>query len=149
MLGVMSTQEAQAKARDAGTDLVLVTEKSQPPLVKVIDLAKFKYQLQQKEAESRKKARSQKTKEIQLSPFISEGDYQTKLKRVIEFLSKGDKVRLVTTEFKGRLVTKKEFGQEIIHKMIAETTELAIVEIPPQAAGRKLMAQLMPSKIKK
>lgn len=145
MLGIMPTREALSRAQDAEKDLVLVTDKSQPPIAKIIELAKFKYQLQQKEAESRKKARTQKTKEIVLTPFIGEADFQTRLRRVKEFIEKGDKVRL-TVEFKGRQNSKKEFGYETLNRLFAETAEIAVIEIQPQLMGRKLMAQIMPAK---
>jgi translation initiation factor IF-3 len=147
MLGVMQTRDAFAKAQDEGKDLVLVTEKSTPPIAKIIDLAKYKYQLQQKQAEGRKKARSQETKEVRITPFIGEGDYQTKLRKIIDFLEDGDKVR-ITMEFKGRLITKKEFGEEIFARIFTETNEIASIEINPQMIGKKIMAQLMPSKKK-
>ena len=146
MLGVMSTQEALSRAQAAERDLVMVTEKAQPPIVKIIELAKFKYQLQQKEAEGRKRARAQKTKEIVFTPFIGEADFQTRLKRIHEFLSKGDKVRL-TVDFKsGRQVTKKEFGFETLHRVFEATAEEATIEIQPQVMGKKIMAQIMPTK---
>ncbi|MDQ3008463.1 MAG: translation initiation factor IF-3 [bacterium] len=149
MLGVMTTRDAIQRAQTEDKDLILVTEKAKPPIAKIIELAKYKYQIQQKEAESRKNARKQEIKEVRFSPFMGDGDYQTKLNRVIEFLEDGDKVRLVTTEFKGRLVTKKEFGQVMLEKVITETAEIATVEIRPQAMGKKMMAQLMPGKKKK
>jgi translation initiation factor IF-3 len=149
MLGVMSGVDAQRQADEAGKDLVLVTEKSQPPLVKIIDLAKYKYQLQQKQAESRKKARNQEIKEIQFSPFIGEGDFQTKLKKVNEFLNRGDKVRVIVNFKGGRQLGKKEFGYDILEKVFALTTEIATVEIQPQLMGKKLLAQLMPVKKQK
>jgi len=148
MLGVMSTRDAMSKAEEEGKDLVLVTEKSVPPLVKIIDLAKYKYQLQQKQAEGRKKARKQDTKEVRLTPFMGEGDFQTRLKRIMEFLTKGDKVRL-SVEFRGREITKREFGDALLQKIFEETKDIAVVEINPQLLGKKMMAQLMPNKSKK
>lgn len=147
MLGIMSVPEAMSHAQEAGKDLVLVTEKSNPPIVKIIELAKFKYQLQQKEAESRKKARSQETKEVRLTPFMAEGDFQTRLRKIVGYLEDGDKVR-ISMEFRGRLITKKEFGDEVFKRVFAETAELATIEIQPQLLGKKVMAQLMPSKKK-
>lgn len=146
-LGVMTTSEAIHRARDEEKDLVLVTEKATPPIAKIIELAKYKYQLQQKEAESRKKARSQETKEVRFTPFIGEGDFQTKLRKVTEYLTKGDKVRL-TMEFRGRLITKKEFGDEVFGKVFDATKEIATIEIPVQQMGKKIIAQLMPTKKK-
>ncbi|HYD34523.1 MAG TPA: translation initiation factor IF-3 [Vitreimonas sp.] len=149
MLGVMPTRQAQDIALTEGKDLVLVTEKAQPPIVKVIDLAKFKYQQQQKEAENRKKAKGPELKELQFSPFIGEGDLQTKLKRVFEFLNRGDKVRL-TVDFKsGRQMSKKEFGYEVLKKIFEATSEVATIETQPQFQGKKLTAQLMPAKKQK
>jgi translation initiation factor IF-3 len=148
MVGIMSTSQALQQAQQEDKDLVLVTEKSNPPIVKIIDLAKHKYQLQQKQAENRKKAKSQDIKEIQFSPFIGEADFQTKLKRITEFLTKGDKVRVVVDFKKGRQITKKEFGYEILQKVFSATQELATTEIQPQLIGKKLMAQLMPVKKK-
>lgn len=147
MVGIMSTSEAMQKAREEDKDLVLVTDKSNPPIAKIIELAKYKYQLQQKQAESRKKARSQETKEVRLTPFIGEGDFQTKLRKITDYLTKGDKVRL-TMEFRGRLITKKEFGDEVFGKVFQATQDIAVVEIAPQLMGKKVMAQLMPVKKK-
>jgi translation initiation factor IF-3 len=147
MIGVMSTQEALEKARIAGKDLVMVTETAQPPIAKIIDLAKYRYQLQQKQAEGRKKSKAQDIKEIRFSPFIGEGDFQTRLKKIVEFLKKGDKVRM-TLEFRGRAITKQEFGREHFDRVFAETAELATVEIQPKMLGKKMMAQLMPIKKK-
>jgi translation initiation factor IF-3 len=142
----MPIAEAQQKAAQAEKDLVLLTEKAEPPIVKIIDLAKHKYQMQQKQAESRKKARNQDIKEVQFSPFIGEGDFQTKLRKVTEFLDRGDKVR-VTVDFKrGRAITKKEFGFEVLNKVFAATADISVIETQPQFFGKKLQAQLMPSK---
>jgi len=148
IIGVMSTSEALERAHSEGKDLVLVTETAKPPIAKIIDLAKYRYQLQQKVAEGRKKSKAQDIKEIRLSPFIGEGDFQTRLKRVIEFLKKGDKVRL-TLEFRGRAITKQEFGREQFDRIFAETAELSTVEIVPKMLGKKMMAQLMPTKKQK
>jgi len=147
MVGVMTTQEALERARSEGKDLVMVTETAKPPIAKIIDLAKYRYQLSQKVAEGRKRSKAQDIKEIRLTPFIGEGDFQTRLKRVLEFLKKGDKVRL-TLEFKGRAITKQEFGREHFDRIFAETAELATVEIRPKMLGKKMMAQLMPIKKK-
>lgn len=147
MLGLMPTSQAIQQARDEDKDLVLVTEKANPPIAKIIELAKYKYQLQQKQAESRKKARSQETKEVRLTPFMGEGDYQTRLKKIREFLIRGDKVRL-SMEFRGRLITKREFGDEMLNRVFAGTEDIAVVEIKPQMLGKKIMAQLMPAKKK-
>ena len=143
MVGVMSRDEALTQARDAGKDLVLINEKATPPIVKIIDLAKFKYQEQQKKSQSRKTAKIQSIKEVRLTPFMSDGDFISRLNKVSKFLKKGDKVRL-TLLFKGRAITKKESGYDIFERAIEATKEYSIVEVAPKMMGKKLMAQLMP-----
>lgn len=143
MLGIMSSREAFVIAQEAGEDLVLVTEKSQPPVVRIIDLAKYKYQLKQKEAQSRKKSKKQDLKGVQFTPFMGESDFEARLKKVKTFLSKGHKVKLQLM-FKGRQITKKEFGYNLYAKIIEETQDIAQVEIQPKMMGKKLIAQLQP-----
>lgn len=146
MIGVMSTSEAIQRAQEADKDLVLITENAQPPITKIIDLAKHKYQLQQKKAEGRKNSRKQDIKEVRFTPFIGEADFETRIKKIGKFLEKGDKVR-ITVEFKkGRQITKKDFGYEMFDKVFDRTSETADVEIKPKMIGKKLMAQLMPKK---
>lgn len=145
VLGVMGSAEAQRLAREQYKDLVLVTEKAQPPIVKIIDIAKFKYQLQQKESESRKKSKAQDIKEVRFTPFIGEADFQVKLRKVEEFLKKGDKVRL-TLEFRGRAITKKDVAFTMFANIFQAMDEISAVEIEPKMVGRKLISQLMPAK---
>jgi translation initiation factor IF-3 len=143
-IGIMSSAEALKKAQEAENDLVLVTDQAKPPVVKIIELSKYKYQLQQKQSANRKSARTQELKELRFSPFMAEGDFESRMKRVVEFLEDGDKVRL-SLLFKGRQITKKEFGFELFDKIIERTKEIAIVEMEPKMMGRKLIAQLSPS----
>lgn len=145
MLGLMSTGEALEKARVAGKDLVLLTEKAKPPVCKIIELSKFKYQLKQKQSDQRKKAKAQELKEVRFSPFMGDNDLESRIRRVIEFLKKGNKVRM-TLMFKGRQITKKEFGFELFDKVFEQTKEISDVELPPKMLGKKLIAQLTPSK---
>lgn len=147
MLGVMSSSEALIKAGQAEKDLVLVTETAKPPIVKIIDLAKYKYQLQQKKAEGRKKAKTQDIKEVRLTPFMGEGDFIARLNKIVQFLEKGDKVRL-SLQFRGRAITKKEFGYDLFTRVFEKTAEIATTEITPKMMGNKLVAQLMPTKKK-
>ncbi|MEN8253163.1 MAG: translation initiation factor IF-3 [Patescibacteria group bacterium] len=147
MLGLMDSRDAYFKAQDAGKDLVLVTEKAQPPVVKIIDLAKHKYQMKQKLSKSRKAAKAQELKEIRLKPFMAENDFESRLKKVTTFLEKGHKVRL-QLQFRGRQITKKEFGFEMMQKVFDATEEIAEIEIPTKVMGMKMMAQLMPIKKK-
>ncbi|MFZ5376704.1 MAG: translation initiation factor IF-3 [Patescibacteria group bacterium] len=148
MVGMMSPAEAMQIAMDQEKDLVLVTDKSNPPVCKIIEISKFKYQLKQKDAESRKNSRNQELKEVRFSPFMGENDFEARANKVIDFLKKGNKVRL-SLMFKGRQITKKEFGFEMFNKLFARTTDIAIVEIEPKLLGKKLQAQLAPSKKQK
>lgn len=146
-LGILSREEALEKAETAGKDLVLITANADPPIAKIIDLAKYKYQMQQKQSASRKKSGAQDIKEVRFTPFMGEGDFQARLNKVVQFLKKGDKVRL-SLQFKGRAITKQEFGHNIFGKIIDATSEIATVEVEPKLMGKKLMAQLMPAKKK-
>lgn len=148
MLGVMPTRDALVKAREVEKDLVLVNDKADPPIAKIIDISKYKYQQQQKDAESRKRAKSQDIKEVRFTPFMGEGDYQSRLNKVMEFLKDGDKVKL-SLQFKGRLITKKEFGYDIFARVIQATQEISTVETEPRLLGTKLLAQLQPQLKKK
>jgi translation initiation factor IF-3 len=143
MVGIMSSREAFQKAMDAGKDLVLITEKAKPPIVKIIELSKFKYQLKKKEADNRKKSKVQDLKELRFSPVIGEGDYQTRLKQLRDFLSKGHKVK-ITLFFKGRQIAYKEAGYEVFAKIFKDTEDLAKVEVEARLLGKKLQAQLAP-----
>lgn len=147
MLGTMPTTQAMGMAREQDKDLVLVTDKSEVPIAKIIELSKFKYQQQQKMAEGRKKARSQDTKEVRFTPFIGENDLNAKISKVVGFLQKGHKAKL-TLAFKGRQIASKELGYEVFEKIFAATSEIAETELPPKMIGNKLIAQLMPGRKK-
>ncbi len=145
MIGVMATGEAMSKAQEVSKDLVMINEQAQPPVAKIIDISKYKYQVQQKEAESRKRAKAQDTKEVRFTPFMGEGDFTARLNKVLNFLKDGDKVRL-SLQFKGREITKKEFGYEMFSRVIQAADEYSVVESEPRLMGNKLQAQLMPAK---
>lgn len=145
LLGVLNTSEALRLAYSQDKDLVLISANQKPPITKIIEINKYKYQVQQKDAQSRKNAKAQELKEIRFTPFMSDGDYQSRLKKVKDFLTDGDKVRL-SLAFKGRQITKQSFGHERIKQVIIDTSEIASVEIPPKMIGRKIMAQLKPKK---
>ncbi len=143
-VGVMSTDEALDKARQQDKDLVLITAQAKPPVAKIIELSKHKYWLQQKKAEQRKSARQQEIKGVRLTPFIDEGDFQTRLRNVKRFLKDGDKVRVEVDFRRGRQRTKKEFGFKNFERIIEETKEIAETEILPKSVGTKIIMQLRP-----
>ena len=144
----MSRDEAVRQAQADEKDVVLITETAKPPVAKIISFSKFKYQMDQKRAEGKKATKKQEIKELRFRPFMGQGDFDSRMKKVFEFLEDGDKVRPYV-EFKGREITRKEFGFKIIEKIIELTTEKATVEIPAKLLGKKLFLQLMPAKKKK
>lgn len=146
-LGVMSRQEALDLATESEKDLVLVTDKAQPPVTKIIELSKYRYQLSQKKADERKKNKIQDIKEIRLTPFIGENDLQGKIRKAQEFLKRNDKVRL-SMELKGRNITKQDIAKEILERVISELSEISQVETQAKLIGKKLQLQLMPVKKK-
>src|SRR3989344_4870756 len=132
-LGVMPLKEALERARALGTDVVEVAESANPPVVKLIEFSKFKYQENKKDRAGA--ASAQKTKEVQMTPFMAQNDFQNRLSRARNYLSGGDKVRLVV-KFKGREITKKEFGEKLMAKALEQLANEATVEQPPKLMGK-------------
>ncbi len=147
-LGVMTKAEAFQKAQELGVDVVEIAGSAKPPVVKLISLSKFRYQLQQKKNEEKKRNKNAEIKELRLTPFIAQGDFDSRMKKARAFLEGGDKVRLVI-KFKGRQITKKEFGDNVLNKAIAALGEISTIEVPPKLMGKMIMTQLMPVKKKK
>lgn len=143
----MSREEAIERAKSEEKDVVLITEDAKPPVAKIISFSKFKYQLDQKRAEGKKTSKKQEIKELRFRPFMGEGDFDYRLKKIFEYLQDGDKVRPYV-EFKGREITRKEFGFKLIERIVERTAEIATVEIPPKLLGKKIFLQLMPVKKK-
>jgi translation initiation factor IF-3 len=142
-LGEMSSNEALEKAMSLESDLVLVTEKATPPVVKIIELSKYKYQLKKKTADTRKKSKTGDLKELRFTPFMGEADWQVRNKKVRDFLEKGNKVKLTLT-FKGRQIVRKDLGFEVFEKIFKSNEDLGKVTVPPKLLGKKLQAQLDP-----
>lgn len=142
----MNSREAYVKAKKQDKDLVLITDKAKPPVVKIIELSKYKYQQQQKKAKQRKNERSQDLKEVRFTMFMGDGDLKARTNRVNRFLKDNDKVRL-SLRFKGREITKKKFAYELFADVInqAQEKELGKIEIEPKIVGRKMIAQLTPA----
>ncbi|MDP0529521.1 translation initiation factor IF-3, partial [Lacticaseibacillus paracasei] len=109
-LGVKSTRDALAIAEDANLDVVLVSPNAKPPVARIMDYGKFRFELQKKERDARKKQKTVTIKEIRLSPTIGEADFNTRLKNATKFLEKGDKVK-VSVRFRGRAITHKDLGR--------------------------------------
>jgi len=141
----MSRDEAIFKARQANLDLILVAEKAKPPVAKIIDFNKFKYQEQQKLKEGKKKDKTQDQKEIRFTPFIAQGDFATRIDRVKEFLTDGHKVKM-TVKFTGRQITRKEFGFELLKKAANQLTEFGTQQTEPKLQGKLLWITIAPIK---
>lgn len=146
-IGVMPLEEALKLAQEEGADLVEVAPKAVPPVAKIIDFAKFKYQERRKLQQSKKGGRSQDLKEIRFTPFIAENDFQIRLKRARQFLEEGNRVNLVV-KFVGRQITRKEFGFELIKRAYASLEDLATMEREPNLKGKLLITTLAPTKKK-
>ena len=146
-IGVFSKQEALTMARDQELDLVEVAAKADPPVVKIIDFKKFLYQESKKKQEEKRKAKVSETKEVRLSPFISDNDLQVMVRRGKDFLEDGDKVRLVL-KFKGRQIVHPEFGKDIIAKTIIALADVSKVDREAHFEGRQLVALLSPERKK-
>ncbi|MFH2061375.1 MAG: translation initiation factor IF-3 [Candidatus Beckwithbacteria bacterium] len=147
-IGVMTRDEAIFKARQQKMDLVLVADKAKPPVVKIINFAKFKYQQQQDIKKSKKQTKATGQKEIRFTPFIAQKDFETRLKRSQEFLEDGHKVKL-TVKFTGRQITRKEFGFELLKKAANNLVEFGTQSSEPKLQGKLLWIIITPLKKKK
>ena len=134
-LGVMTVPDALKKAEDAGLDLVEVAPTANPPVCRIIDYSKYKYEQEKREKEARKKQRTVHIKEIRLGPKIGEHDYLFKLKNLEEFLKRGDKVK-ITMMFKGREMTHVDLGRRILDRLSSDISSIGEIEESPRLEGR-------------
>ena len=142
-LGVLDTSDAIRKAEDFGLDLVEVQPNADPPVCKILDYGKFKYEAQKRANEARKKQKIIEVKEIKLRPNIDEHDYQVKMRNVQKFLDAGDKVK-VTLRFRGREMAHQDLGANVLTRVRQETDEFAKVEAMPKMEGRQMIMVLAP-----
>ncbi|MCC7393662.1 MAG: translation initiation factor IF-3 [Sphingomonadaceae bacterium] len=142
-LGVMLTAEAIEAAADVGLDLVEVSPNADPPVCKFLDVGKFKYEAQKKANQARKSQRTQEIKEIKMRPNIDDHDFDTKMKKVVDFLGEGDKVKL-TMRFRGREMAHLELGLAVLQRVAEQTAEIAKVEAHPRTEGRQMLMVLAP-----
>ena len=142
-LGAVSLEEAMARAEDVGLDLVEISPNAQPPVCKILDLGKYKYQAQKKAAEARKKQKTFDVKEIKMRPNIDTHDYDVKMRNMRRFFEHGDKVK-VTLRFRGREMAHQELGVQLLRRVREETDEIAKVESEPKLEGRQMIMVLAP-----
>jgi len=142
-LGVMYTREAIEQAAEVGLDLVEVSPNADPPVAKFLDVGKFKYESQKKANLARKSQKTQEIKEIKMRPNIDDHDYDTKMKKVQEFIGEGDKVK-VTLRFRGRELAHGQLGMQVLQRVQADIAEIAKVEQHPRMEGRQMLMVLAP-----
>lgn len=136
-LGIMSSREAMRLAEEAGLDLVKIAPTAKPPVCKIVDYGKFKYEQVRKEKEARKKQRTIEIKEIRLSPNIDTNDLNTKINAARKFLTKGDKVK-VTLRFRGREIAHMNNSKHILDDFAKELADIAVMEKVPKVEGRSM-----------
>ena len=142
-VGVVEINDARERALEAGLDLVEISPNSVPPVCKILDFGKYKYQAQKKAAEARKKQRTVEIKEIKMRPNIDTHDYDVKMRSMNRFFEEGDKVK-VTLRFRGREMAHQDLGVQLLNKVKTDTTEIAKVESEPRLEGRQMVMVLAP-----
>ena len=142
-LGTLSTQEAINIAKQKGLDLIEISPKANPPVCKIIDIGKYKYDLQKKANKAKKKQKTINLKEIKLRPVTEIHDYNFKIKNAQKFLSKGDKVKF-TVLFKGREMQHTHLGHKLMQRIINDTNDLGKVEVQPKFEGRQIIMIVQP-----
>jgi translation initiation factor IF-3 len=137
MLGILSTREAMEIAENEGLDLIEISPNTDPPVCRIGDYGKMKYEAQKKTNTAKKRQKNILLKEVKMSVNIGKGDYDTKLNNVLKFLQKGDKVK-ISFRFKGREITRPEVIQEMIQDIVEKTSEIGKVETMPRMEGRQM-----------
>ena len=145
-IGVVSKLEALQMAKEKGIDVVEIAASAKPPVAKLIDFKKFKYQEAKKDRESRKSQKNVGVKEIRLRPFIGQHDFDTRLKRAKEFIDNGNQVKL-SLFFRGREITRKQFGFDVMKRFIEALNGAKVVR-EPRLEGKQLVAMVVPDKKK-
>lgn len=147
-LGVMSSFKALQIAEDAGLDLIEIVPNAKPPVAKIMDYGKFRYDQTKREKENKKTQHQVKIKEVKLSPNISEHDFEFKMKQAYEFLQKGCKVK-VSLFFRGREMAHQDIGKKVLEKAIEFVSEVGMVEASPKMMGRTMATVVAPISKKK
>ncbi|WP_010651116.1 translation initiation factor IF-3 [Oceanobacillus massiliensis] len=142
-LGVKTRQEALEIATTRNLDLVMVAPNAKPPVCRIMDYGKFRFEQQKKEKEARKKQKVINVKEVRFTPGIGDHDFETKLKNARKFLEKGDKVK-AAVRFRGRAITHKELGREVLDRFADEVKDIATIETKPKMEGRNMFMMVAP-----
>ena len=142
-LGILNTNEAILKAKEEGLDLIEIAPKARPPVCKIMDMGKFRYDAQKKANKAKKKQKKIELKEIKLRPVTEVHDYTFKIKNAQKFLSKGDKVKF-TIKFKGRELQHSHLGNELMNKIKQDVQEIGRVELQPKFDGKQMIMVIQP-----
>ena len=140
---MMSFEEALDKANDAGLDLVELASKADPPVVRIMDYGKYLYQESRRQREAKKNQVQQKVKEVKIHPSTDTNDLATKARQAIEFLKKGDKVKVIMF-FRGREMAHQEIGEQLLATMLEKLSDVSVLEGPPKLIGRQIIASVAP-----
>ena len=144
-LGIMTPLQALEIAKSQLLDLVEIAPLAQPPVCRIMDFGKFKFQMSKRKAAAKKKQKQIQIKEIKLRPATEEADYQVKIRSIIKFLENGDKAK-VTIRFRGREMAHPELGMQLLQRMITELADCGVVEQHPKFEGRQIVMVLGPKK---
>ena len=142
-LGILNTNEAISMAKEEGLDLIEIVPNARPPVCKIIDIGKYKYDAQKKANQAKKKQKKIEVKEIKLRPVTETHDYQFKIKNAQKFISKGDKVKF-TIRFKGRELQHAHLGEELMDKIKVDMQEVGKVELDPRFDGKQIIMVIQP-----
>ena len=142
-VGVVTPARAMQMAEEAGLDLVEISPNAEPPVCKIMDFGKYKYETQKREAEARKKQHIIEIKEIKFRPGTDTNDYDVKMRSVLKFLSEGDKVK-ITLRFRGREMAHQQLGVELLNRVSADVVEAGKIESMPRLEGRQMVMMISP-----
>ncbi|WP_233491831.1 translation initiation factor IF-3 [Nioella nitratireducens] len=144
-VGVVAPARALEMATQAGLDLVEISPNATPPVCKIMDYGKFKYEQQKRESEARKKQKTIEVKEVKFRPNTDTHDYEVKMRNVVKFLENGDKVK-VTLRFRGREMAHQNLGRELLERVAGDVQEIGKVENMPKMEGRQMVMMIGPAK---
>jgi translation initiation factor IF-3 len=147
-VGVMATDEARQRATEAGLDLVEISPKARPPVCKIMDYGKFKFEQAKKNQQAKKKQKKVQLKEVKFRPNTDDGDFQVKMKNLRKFIDQGNKVK-VTIMFRGRELAHRELGSQMLDRVVEEVQEEAVVEQRPAKMEGRFMIMLLAPKTDK
>jgi len=144
MVGIVTPEKANTMASESGLDLVEISPNASPPVCKIMDFGKFKYDQQKREAEARKKQKTIELKEIKFRPNTDTHDYEVKMRSVTKFLENGDKVK-ITLRFRGREMAHQELGVELMERVAVDTAHLGKPDVIPKVEGRQMIMIIYPN----